>query len=340
MDKRNTQISLPLEIKGERLKEVITQHWNITFARQGKISVVAKRMMGVVLAQIKDNDMELKPYYEMNASDVVRSTEGGTAYEQCKKAFTDLASAVWMIEDLENKKFEPRNILDTTKTTKKDGFRTSYDNGRITIAVNPALEDYFIGMAHYSKYELDHYMNFKSWYSMRLWEILSAYQDLGEWRVSLSEFRKLMDCEKKYKDPNNLIEKTLSEPLQELKGTFLEFTFDKVFSKFNGRGRPPVVGLNFTLMKSKQKPDQILKDWSKHTNDHEKVINDLQNKWKVTSAVMVKYLPIIKLEGAKKLIKSFEKMEHPTSKRKIDDKMKYCNSAVKKAAMLIDSAIQ
>lgn len=296
--------------------------------------------MGVVLGQIQDNDMDLKPYYEMKAADVVRNTEGGTAYEQCKKAFSDLASAVWMIEDLENKEFEPRNILDTTKTTKKDGFKTSYNDGRITIAINPALEDYFIGMAHYTKYELQNYMNFKSWYSMRFWEILSAYKDTGKWYVSLEEYRKLMDCEKKYSGVNMLIKKTLSEPLEELKGTSLEFKYEKVYSKFNGRGRPPVIGLNFVLKNANLSPDQTIKEWTKHSPEHEKVIQDLQNKWKVTSAVLVKYLPIIRLEGAKKLIKSFEKMEHPTSKRKIDDKVKYCNSAVKKAAMLIDSTIK
>ncbi|WP_210190126.1 hypothetical protein, partial [Bosea thiooxidans] len=68
MDKRKTQISLPLIIEEKRLKEVVTQHWNLTFARQGKISVVAKRMMAVVLAQIQSNDLKLKPYYEFKAS--------------------------------------------------------------------------------------------------------------------------------------------------------------------------------------------------------------------------------------------------------------------------------
>lgn len=328
MDKRKTQISLPLIIEEKRLKEVVTQHWNLTFARQGKISVVSKRMMAVVLAQIQNNDLKLKPYYEFKASDVVRSTDGGgSAYEACKKAFVELASSVWIIEDFENKQFEPRNIIDTTKTTKRDGFKTSYDNGNITIALNPALEDYFIGLAHHTSWELQNYMNFESWYSMRFWELLSAFRDTGKWYVSLDEYRKLMDCEKKYKDVNRLIKVTTSEPLEELRGTILEFTFEKVFDKFSGRGRPPVIGLNFTLTQEKTTPEATLEKWKKTSPEHATVITELNKKWKIHPATLVKHLPIIKMEGAKGLIKSFEETER--SNRKIDSREKYCNKAIK-----------
>lgn len=332
MDRRKTQISLPLNLPEKEIKENVKQHWNITFARQGKMSVVAKRMMALILAQIQENDNKLKPYFELHASDVIVGSDSGKVYKDIKQAFQDLASAVWMIEDIDSRKFEPRNLLDTTKTEKKDGFRTAYDNGRITIALNPALEDYFIALSHYSRYELKSYMNFKSWYSMRLWEILSAYQDTGKWNIPLAEYRKLMDCEKKYPLTKDLINKTTSEPLEELKGTDLEFTVEKVFAKYHGKGRPPVVGLEFKLVKSLLNDDEILSEWAKHSPDHARMINKLHNDWKITQACLRKHLPIIKMEGARKLLRQFEEMHAPGTKRKIDSKEKYCNAAIKKMA--------
>jgi plasmid replication initiation protein len=331
MDKRKTQISLPLTIPEKEFKDSVKQHWNITFARQGKMSVVAKRMMAVILSQIQENDNKLRPFFRFHVSDVVTS-EASVAYKDVKQAFLELASAVWMIEDIEEQRFEPRNLLDTTKTEKRDGFKTSYDKGQITIALNPSLEDYFVALSHYSRYELNHYMKFKSWYSMRFWEILSAYKDTGKWHVSLEEYRRLMDCEDKYLSVNKLIKQTTAEALEELKETELEFTVGKVFAKYHGKGRPPVVGLEFYLLQQQLPDDVILQKWAEHSPEHGRVIRELLLAWKITPANLRKYLPIIRITGAQELRRSFEKMEGVGSQRKIDDRVKYCNRAIKMMA--------
>lgn len=331
-DKRSTQLALPMDVPEKELKDHVKQHWNITFARQGKISVVGKRMMSMVLSQIQENDMEFKPYYEMHVSDVIFDNDGGSAYKLAKKAFEELAGAHWMLEDEKRLYFKPKNLLDTTKDKDVDGFETAYDNGNITIAINPSLKPYFLQLAHYSKYELNHYMRFKSWYSMRLWEILSAWKDRGKWTPTLSEYRELMDCETKYPLAKDLIQKTTSEPLEELKGTDLEFTVHKVFAKYHGKGRPPVVGLDFRLVNSLLNDDEILAKWAEHSREHARMISKLHGTWKITAACLRKYLPDIRLEGARKLLRQFEQMEAQGSKRKIDDRAKYCNAAIKKFA--------
>lgn len=290
------------------------------------------------MAQIQENDMKFKPYYEMHVSDVVFDNDGGSAYELAKKAFNELASVSWMIEDVENEYFAPRHLLDTTKTKKTDGFETAYNNGNITLAMNPVLEPYFLQLAHYSKYELNHYMKFKSWYSMRIWEILSAYQDTGKWHVPLEEYRKLMDCEHKYKDVNWMIKQTTAEPLEELKGTPLEFTVEKVFAKYHGKGRPPVIGLEFKLVHSLLNDDEILAKWAAHSEEHARMITKLNGTWKITASCLRKYLPVIKMEGARKLLRQFEQMESTGSRRKIDSREKYCNKAIKDMAAEIQDS--
>jgi hypothetical protein len=108
MDKRKTQISLPLDIPEKEFKDQVKQHWNITIARQGKISVCGKRIMALVLAQIRENDSHLKKYYQMNASDIIRHSElsglSGSAYQVAKKALDELARQIWSIEDIEKNK--------------------------------------------------------------------------------------------------------------------------------------------------------------------------------------------------------------------------------------------
>lgn len=339
MDRRKTQISLPLNIPEKQFKEDVKQHWNITFSRQGKISVFGKRIMALVLTQIQENDNKLKPYYQMDVSDVMKAGETGSksAYEHAKTALDELARQIWSIEDIDNKIYRPKQLINTSALEKKEGFEYGYKNGVITIVLNPALEPYFVQMSHYSRYELNNYMKFKSWYSMRLWEILSAYRDKPKYHVSIDDYRKYMGCEKKYPKVRDLILKTTAEPLEELKGTDLEFKVDSVLAKYHGKGRPPVVGLEFTILKPRPVKTDLeqLKEFSnpngKHP-DHEALVLDLHQKWKVTAACLIKYLPIIKMEKAKEIRRQFEMMESIGSKRKIDNKERYCTSVIKKAA--------
>ncbi len=332
MDKRSTQISLPMNLPEKEIKDHVKQHWNITFARQGKVSIVGKRIMAMVLAQIHDNDMKLKPYYQVHVSEVVERSQMDkmSAYKQCKQALQELARQIWSIEDLGKKIFRPKQLVNTSTLENKDGFEYGYKDGMITMVLNPALEPYFIQMAHYSRYQLKYYMKFRSWYSMRLWEVLSAYRDTGTWYCPLEEFRQIVGCEKKYKDTNLMIKKTLSEPLEDLANTDLAFEFKKVYAKYHGKGRPPVVGLQFTLLKEKLTNDEILKQWADHSEEHEVILHELHDTWKISKANLVKHLPSLRIRGAKKLIRQWQIKEQ--SNRKIDDRGKYCNKVFCKEA--------
>ncbi|ADR23774.1 replication initiation protein [Marivirga tractuosa] len=344
-DKRSPQISIPMEYPEKELKEIAKQHWNITFAKQKKVSVVAKRIMDNVLGQIHDNDLTLKPFYQMHVSEVVNYSDSGSAYDITRKAFTDLASTSWLIQDLEKKYFAPRHLLDTTKTEVKDGFETAYKDGMITIAINPVLEPYFVQVAHYTRYERGQLKNFTSWYSVRIWEILSGFEDIlqkGEkWYVSLEELRGWMDCEKKYKNnTKDLLYNIFKEPLIELKGTKLEFDYDKVYAK-GVKGRPPIIGLEFYLVNPQGlKPaSKILEEWIEKTpeQDREKKRRCIEKgrEWKISDENLVKCLPIIKEAGAWKLYKQFSEKDNARgTEKKIQDKKAFCNSAMLIAAGL------
>lgn len=250
MAKQNAeQLPLPLVIAETEIKAVVKQHWNVTFARQKKISVYAKRIMALVIAQIQDGDLTLKPYYQMHIKDIVAGfqVDRQTAYREVKKALNQLMEQIWQFEDIKTKRYSPRHLVDTTKQVINDGFEYGYDNGTITVVLNPALKPFFIALGHHSPFGLPEYMKFQSWYSQRVFEMLEAFKDTGKWFVDIGEYRTLMDCEDKYPQVKDLINKTLYEPLQELSTTRMAFEYKPIYPQQKGRGRPPIVALEFSL---------------------------------------------------------------------------------------------
>ena len=315
-DKRNHQIVLPYEIEKREIQEFAKQAWNLTFAKQKKVSKYTKRIMAVVLAQIKKDDKELAPYYKLHVTDINNQGSDTVRYVDIKKAFNELTDLKWLIEDLEKESFAYRHLLNTSDINCK------YESGNIFIVLNPILKDYFIQIAHYTTYEIKWFMSFTSWYSMRLFELLSAYKDTGIWYVGIDKFRELMDCKDKYKNnPKMLFNKVLKEPIEELSKTDLAFEYKEVFEqKEKGRrGRPSLIGIEFKLLKVK--PKSIPNNWLSDERTV-KIIKDLK-KWKVSERNIINYLPVIDLREARILVNGWQ-MRVGTNEQ-IKNPLAYCN---------------
>lgn len=318
-DKRSTHTTLPLELsKSPELKQYVKQHWNITFARQKKISVFSKRIMATVLAQISETDTQLAPFYKFHVRDIATPDQDKTSiYKDIKKAFDELTDLKWLFEDVSKETFTFRHLLNTSDAN------LGYSQGWITVVLNPLLTPYFVALAkNYSTYELKWYMTFKSWYSMRLFELLAAFKDTGIWRVSIDEFRELMDCKNKYPKVPDLLKYTLAEPFEELANTKYAFTYKALENEFKiGKGRKPIAALEFHL--KHVEPVAIPKEWYQFSDEHRNVLVELQ-RFKVTEKNIIRYAKAIGLDGAKKLLKEWKEKER--SNTRIDNKEKYCNA--------------
>ena len=330
-------LSLPLDLSYEpRHKELVKQHWNVTFARQGRMSVAAKRIMARVIDQIRDDDYKLRPYYQFHILDVV--TEGGIsskrAYNEAESALRELLRAFWEFRSIDGQSWVARHLLDTTQERS-----VGYEDGIITVLLNPKLEPYFVQVAHYTTYQLNYYMNLKSWYSMRFFEILSAFRDTGVWRPTLEEYRQLMDCGPdynkdgsvkkdkcgtpvmKYPLTKDLINRTVTEPLNELAGTPLAFDYEPVYESGRpSKGRRKITGIKFTLKKTQTGK---ISDWWLQHPVISQVVNSLRN-WKVSDKNIATYLEDVGTKEANKLIYEWQKKENTTDR--INDRVKYCNS--------------
>ena len=330
---------LELDLKYEpEFRGEVKQHWNVTFAHQKKISVYGKRIMARVIDQIRDNDYKLRDFYQLHVSSIIEGTDidADTAFSKIKGALYELADVKWEFESIDRKEWYFRHLLDTTKEQ-----RIGYKDGIITILLNPQLAPYLVKAAHYSRFPLHGYMNLKSWYSMRFFEILAAWQDKGYWEVPVDEYRQYMDCWHDYdkrgqpkkdkkgelvlKYPNTslLLENTIKEPQKELAGTDFEFTFTPIYETDRPtRGRKKIIRFRFELKKGPMLKD-IPDSWMENSATGS-IIARLR-EWKVTDANIVKYAPILKQEGALELLKAWEAKNR--SNRHIDDKLRYCNAA-------------
>lgn len=337
-DKRNTQLVLPLDLTYEpKHRDLVKQHWNVTFARQGRMSVAAKRIMARVIDQIRDDDFKLRPYYQFRIVDII--TDAGitkdTAYKEVQGALRELTVATWEFESLDKSEWYIRHLLDTTIYERPVG----YKNGVITILLNPALEPYFVQIAHYSTYQLSSYMGLKSWYSMRFFEILSAFRDTGVWCPTVEQYRQLMDCwhekdkrgkvkkdkegspKMKYPLTKDLIKYTIAEPLEELAGTNLAFDYQPVYETDRlTRGRKKITGFKFTL---KRKQDGKIPEYWLQNTVVSQVVAGLR-AWKVIDKNIALYLEDIGTKAANKLLYDWQLKEN--SDNRIEDRAKYCNA--------------
>ncbi|RZK30010.1 MAG: RepB family plasmid replication initiator protein, partial [Hymenobacter sp.] len=323
---------LELDLKYEpEFRGEVKQHWNVTFAHQKRISVYGKRIIARVIDQIRDNDYQLREFYQLHISSILEGTDidTETAYAKIKGALYELADVKWEFESIDHKEWYFRHLLDTTREQ-----RVGYKEGVITILLNPQLAPYLVKAAHYSKFPLNGYMNLKSWYSMRFFEILAAWQDKGYWEVTVDNYRQYMDCwheidkrgqikkDKngqplvKYANTRQLIINTMKEPEKELAGTDFEFTFTPIYeTDRSGRGRKKIIRFRFELKKGPMLKE-IPASWLEHVDTGSIIVR--LREWKVTDANIVKYATILKQQGVLELLKAWDAKNR--SNRHIDDK--------------------
>lgn len=337
LDKRSTQLVIPLDLTYEpKHKDIVKQHWNVTFARQGRMSVTAKRIMARVIDQIRDDDFKLRPYYQFRIADIV--TDAGitkeTAYKEVQGALHELTAVTWEFESLDKSEWYIRHLLDTTKER-----AVGYKDGIITVLLNPQLEPYFIQIAHYTTHQLNNYMGLKSWYSMRFFEILSAFRDTGVWCPTVEQYRQLMDCDQekdkkgkikkdklgnpkmKYPLTKDLIKYTIAEPLEELANTNLAFSYEPVYETDRmTRGRKKIIGFKFIL---KRKQDGKIPEFWLQNAVVSQVVAGLRT-WKVSDKNIALYLEDIGTKATNKLIYDWQLKENTDDR--IEDRVKYCNA--------------
>lgn len=134
-------------------------------------------------------------------------------------------------------------------------FDISGDNEILKVMVHPQFEYVFnkIGM-EFTQFELDEFIRIQSTYAKSTYRLLKQYRTTGWWKVTLEDFKLLLDIPKSYR-PSDIDRQILKPILEQLGGSDEKAIFRNLKitkNKKTGRGRGgTLTGYTFTFEKEK-----------------------------------------------------------------------------------------
>lgn len=169
-----------------------------------------------------------------------------------------------------------------------------YDNGKLTIRLSDDIKPYLIELdKYYTQTQIGTLMSFRSYYTTRLYQYLRAetgakWETQEEWHFTIAELRELfLIKDKQYKQPRDLLKKTILPALEELSKSDYAYILDYEEHRASRRGRPlesvsfkAIFFDNSKKFTAKEKKEHFLKrtkevmkkDFGKEFTDYEQLV--------------------------------------------------------------------
>ena len=164
-----------------------------------------------------------------------------------KKNLTDkeLAARIVEVNDrLLACRFRFQDDSRTVQFTLFSGFETDWKTRKLLVAVNPRFSFLLNDLtSQFTRFELAEFTALKSSYAKETYRRLKQYRQTGVWKVSIEEFRRLLDVPESYQTCD--LNKRVLKPIQDELGPLLNLVVHKKFRKGAGRGRRSLAGFEF-----------------------------------------------------------------------------------------------
>lgn len=164
-----------------------------------------------------------------------------------KKNLTDkeLAARIVEVNDrLLACRFKFQDDSRTVQFTLFSGFETDWKTAKLLVAVNPRFSFLLNDLtSQFTRFELAEFTALKSSYAKETYRRLKQYRQTGVWKVSIEEFRRLLDVPESYQTCD--LNKRVLKPIQEELWPLLNLVVHKKFRKGAGRGRRSLAGFEF-----------------------------------------------------------------------------------------------
>ena len=165
-----------------------------------------------------------------------------------KKNLTDkeLAGRIVEVNDrLLACRFRFQDDSRTVQFTLFSGFETDWKTAKLLVEVNPRFSFLLNDLtSQFTRFELAEFTALRSSYAKECYRRLKQYRQTGVWKVSIDEFRRLLDVPKSYRPSE--INKYVLKPIEEELGPLLNLKVHrKYLKKKPGRGRASLVGFEF-----------------------------------------------------------------------------------------------
>ena len=168
----------------------IAQHNNLIRSYMHLGSLEA-RIFTLLLKGVKKDDTELKKV-EIKVSDIIGENPSGKAYQLLKDACDELMSKkLDLLQVGVNRKVANKNdyhkvgIVQELQLDSGSGFVRGLFTDRVQSYLVQLKKDYALA-------DLEHLMSLKSGYSHRIYWLMKSYQSLGEVKISVDEFKKMV----------------------------------------------------------------------------------------------------------------------------------------------------
>ncbi len=188
-----------------------------------KLSLQEVRLIFLLSSMIKANDKDFFSY-KINIENlkVFLGLKDKNFHTKIKNITKDLLGKVLILPDFDAKTELQIAWLSSAKYYNKEGI--------VELCFNPELKSYLLQLKNkFTQYELQNILNLKSFYSIRIYELLKQYEKIGERLLNLDELKKILGIDKnKYNKYNNFKKKVLLTAQNELEQkTDLAFEFEE-----------------------------------------------------------------------------------------------------------------
>lgn len=240
-------------------KELIVKHNQIIESAYTMTTTEAK-IVAKLTSLIEKDDEDFKEHIFKSADLLKELGLGETNYTALEQSIDKLMSRIIEIKlDTKNKKGE-RDIL---KITFVSSCIYRHSTSEIILRYDPNLKPYFLQLSqNFTKYFLKNILELKSFYAIRIYELLKQYEKLKTRVITIEDLKeKLQITEKSYSIYNRFKEKVLLVAEREInEKTDLKVSFEEIKTvrkitaiKFNIEKRTEEYIQEVEIVKSKNK---------------------------------------------------------------------------------------
>jgi plasmid replication initiation protein len=258
----------------------------ITSARY-EMSAMEKNIIYMVMAQIKKNDSPGKMYM-VSALELMKNTGSHILYEDLKKATSKLRERK-LDGILPNGNYlEVSFIASAEYITGK---------GLIEIELSQKILPFYLDLKEqFTTFQLDIALSLNSMYSKRMYEILSMYKNMKDksFKTSIQELKERLHLinpktgKDKYPTYTKLETNVLKPAENEINGhTDIFFTYKPIEGQKYGKGRRPIVSIEFKIIYKAKSPLFGYEDYNKPLFD--RLTNDFKLRKDQANAVLEKH---------------------------------------------------
>lgn len=185
---------------------------------------------------------------DQGTDEVVFTFEELRQLAHIKKNLTDkeLAARIVEVNDrLLACRFKFQDDSRTVQFTLFSGFETDWKTAKLLVAVNPRFSFLLNDLtSQFTRFELAEFADLKSSYAKETYRRLKQFRQTGVWKVSLAEFRRLLDIPDSYRISH--INSRVIKPIEDELKPLMNLKVHRKFAKGAvGRGRSRLVGFEF-----------------------------------------------------------------------------------------------